>query len=51
MHPYVEKITNLSYEQLKYGVSFSKAYVDFIKFIGKKDAILCTWGNDDIKCI
>lgn len=51
IHPYVEKITNLSYEQLKYGVSFSKAYADFVKFIGKDNTILCTWGNDDIKSL
>ena len=51
IHPYVEKITNLSYEQLKFGVSFFEAYENFVKFIGKKDTILCTWGNDDIKSL
>ena len=35
IHPYVEKITNLSYEQLKFGVSFFEAYENFVKFIKK----------------
>lgn len=51
IHPYVEKITNLTYEQLKNGTKFTKAYHSFIKFIGKEDAIFCTWGNDDIKSL
>lgn len=51
IHPYVEKITNLTYEQLKNGVCFSEAYTSFIKFIGKEDAILCTWGSDDVKSL
>ncbi len=51
IHPYVEKITNLTYEQLKNGILFSEAYTSFVKFIGKEDAILCTWGSDDVKSL
>lgn len=51
IHPYVEKITNLTYEQLKNGTKFTKAYSSLIKFIGKEDAVFCTWGNDDIKSL
>lgn len=51
IHPYVKKITNLNYKQLKNGLFFSEAYSNFIKFIGRDDVVLCTWGSDDIKSL
>lgn len=51
IHPYVKKITNLNYEQLKNGIFFAEAYSNFIKFIGKDETVLCTWGSDDIKSL
>lgn len=51
LHPYVEKITGIKAAQLANQPSFREVYADFIRFIGTKDAILCTWGGDDIKAL
>ncbi len=51
LHPYVEKITGIKSSQLADQPSFREVYADFIRFIGTKDAILCTWGGDDIKAL
>ncbi len=51
LHPFVEKITGITEEQLKNQPIFSEAFKKFISFIGEKDAILCTWGTDDIKSL
>ncbi|WP_317853824.1 3'-5' exonuclease [Chakrabartyella piscis] len=51
LHPYVEKITGIKADQLADKASFKSVYADFTNFIGTKDAILCTWGNDDIKAL
>lgn len=51
LHPYVEKITKIKASQLADQPSFQEVYADFVKFIGTKNAILCTWGGDDIKAL
>lgn len=51
LHPFVEKITGIQEEDLKGQPSFSEAYEAFLRFIGKEEAILCTWGPDDIKSL
>lgn len=51
LHPFVEKITGITEEKLSGQQSFSEAFQKFISFIGSEDAILCTWGADDIKSL
>ena len=48
LHPFVEKITGIREDDLKGQPSFPEAYEAFLRFIGKEDAILCTWGPDAI---
>lgn len=49
IHPYVEKITNITSSMLYDKLSFQDTYKLFIKFCENTDNILCTWGIDDIK--
>ncbi|WMI80173.1 3'-5' exonuclease [Anaerotignum sp. MB30-C6] len=51
LHPFVEKITGLTEDKLKDQQKFTDAFRKFITFIGDEDAILCTWGADDIKSL
>lgn len=51
LHPFVEKITGITEEKLQNQPSFPEAFDRFVSFIGEKDAILCTWGTDDIKSL
>lgn len=51
LHPFVEKITGITMEKLKGCPSFPEAYTAFVKFIGKDESVLCTWGVDDIKAL
>ncbi len=49
LHPYVEKITNLSTKELSHGEDFEDAYEDLLTFLGNEETILCVWGVIDIK--
>ena len=51
IHPYVEKITAITQEDLKNGSPFSEVFNDFCEFVSPGDDILCSWGNDDIKSL
>ncbi len=51
IHPFVEKITGITEEMLKDQPLFPEVFQDFTDFIGTKDAVLCTWGGDDIKSL
>lgn len=51
LHPFVEKITKIRPEQLAGQPSFSEVYPAFLKFIGNEEAVLCTWGGDDVKSL
>lgn len=51
IHPFVEKITSITLEQLKDCPPFPAAYHSFVDFIGKEKSVLCTWGVDDIKSL
>lgn len=51
IHPFVERITGIKESDLKDKGTFAQAYQDFLDFVGKKDAVLCTWGPDDIKSL
>lgn len=51
IHPYVEKITGITLQQIKDCPPFPKAYDAFLTFIGHEKNILCTWGIDDIKSL
>lgn len=49
LHPYVEKITNLSYEELSHGQDFKDVYEELLTFLGPEETILSVWGIVDIK--
>ena len=49
IHPYVEELTNINYEQINSAKFFIDVYKDFINFIGTEDATLVLWGVNDIK--
>lgn len=51
IHPFVEKITGITLEQIKNCPPFPDVYHSFIDFIGKEKSVLCTWGIDDIKSL
>lgn len=51
IHPIVEKITGITYEQIKDCPSFEDAYNAFIEFSCGTESVLCTWGIDDIKSL
>lgn len=47
IHRHVSRITGLTSEDLKNGVSFKDAFDSFISWCGK-DSVILTWGYDDI---
>lgn len=49
LHPYVEELTNISYELINSSKSFSDIYDEFIQFIGTDECVLVSWGVNDIK--
>jgi len=49
LHPYVRRITGLSNASLRNKQSFEEAFSKLIEFTGKKRAIYCVWGANDIK--
>lgn len=51
LHPFVEKITGIREKQLENQPFFPEAYDNFVRFIGAEDAVLCTWGTDDVKSL
>lgn len=51
LHPFVEKITGIRESDLANQPLFPQAFSDFLAFIGTRDAILCTWGPDDVKSL
>jgi DNA polymerase III epsilon subunit-like protein len=50
MHPYVEKITGITADDLKDKPFFPEAYKEFRKFI-EGNKLLCTWGTSDIRAL
>ena len=49
LNPFVAKVTGLSKDTLRNSPKFEEAYRGLVKFIGRERAILCFWGNDDMK--
>ena len=49
LNPFVAKVTGLSKDTLRNSPTFAEAYRGLTRFIGKERAILCFWGNDDMK--
>ncbi|SCI73366.1 sporulation inhibitor KapD [uncultured Clostridium sp.] len=49
LHPYVEELTNITYEQINTSKVFIDVYEDFINFIGDHESTLVLWGVNDIK--
>lgn len=51
IHPYVEKITKIHWNDVKNAPTFPLAYRQFLDFIGTEKSVLSTWGVDDIKSL
>ncbi|MPQ45102.1 3'-5' exonuclease, partial [Clostridium tarantellae] len=49
VHPYVENLTKITNEKLKFCNNFLTVYNKFLNFIGEKDVVICVWGLADIK--
>lgn len=49
LNPFVARVTGLLGSQLRNSPPFSVAYRGLVYFVGKEEATLCFWGNDDIK--
>ena len=49
LNPFVAKVTGLTVQQLRNSPPFNAAYRGLLRFIGKEKAILCFWGNDDMR--
>lgn len=46
--PFITKLTKITTEQLEKEKLFPEVYKDFMKFIGNREYIFCTWGMSDI---
>ncbi|MFI3174672.1 MAG: 3'-5' exonuclease [Bacillota bacterium] len=51
LHPIIGKLTGIKKADLNGQPSFPEAMQAFAEFIGIDDAIICTWGQDDIKSL
>ena len=51
IHPYVEKITGIHRSQVKNGQPFPQSYAEFLAFAGEEEAVICTWGGDDVRAL
>lgn len=49
IHPFVERLTGITTEQLNTGKSFKEVYKEFVEFVNDDKNILCTWGTADMK--
>lgn len=49
IHPYIEKLTQISTNMVMSHEQFPYVYNEFIDFIGNDEFILCVWGACDIK--
>lgn len=47
----VKKLTNISNEDIRTGLPFSKAFSEFSKWLGVRDHIILTWGDADIRVL
>ena len=49
IHPYVARITGFREDMLSGSQSFPDALLELQNFVGKKKAVYCVWGANDIK--
>ncbi|MCL2397366.1 MAG: exonuclease domain-containing protein [Defluviitaleaceae bacterium] len=49
LNPFVARVTGLTGAQLRKSPPFYAAYRGLLRFIGNEDALLCFWGNDDVR--
>lgn len=49
IHPFVSKMTNITYNTVKGASCFNDVYNDFLKFVGDDETIFVVWGGNDIK--
>lgn len=47
----VKSLTNISNEDIRGGVPFSKAFEDFEKWLGGKDTVIMSWGDSDVRVL
>lgn len=49
IHPFIQKMTNITKDHVKDASTFPQVFKDFKKFITSKKAVLCVWGTGDLK--
>jgi inhibitor of KinA sporulation pathway (predicted exonuclease) len=49
MNPHVEKLTNITIDQLSNQYTFDSIFNELCHFIGSRENILCVWGKADVK--
>lgn len=49
IHPFVGKMTGITFNHVKDAPNFPQVYKEFKKFISTKKPILCVWGTADLK--
>ncbi|MBE6047820.1 MAG: exonuclease domain-containing protein [Clostridium sp.] len=49
IHPYVQKLTNITIDMVTQSNNFKKVFDKFIEFIGSDDYTLIVWGTGDLR--
>lgn len=49
IHPFVGKMTKITYEDVKDAPSFIQVYKEFKNFISSSNSVFCVWGSADLK--
>lgn len=47
----VKALTNISNEDIRGGVPFSKAFADFERWLGDRDVVIMSWGDSDVRVL
>ncbi|MGL5327764.1 MAG: exonuclease domain-containing protein [Peptostreptococcaceae bacterium] len=49
IHPFIQKMTSITKDDVKDAPTFPKVFKEFKKFISSKKTVLCVWGTGDLK--
>ena len=49
IHPFVGKMTHITFDKVKNAPTFPAVFKEFKKFISSSSAIMCVWGAGDLK--
>ncbi|WP_294351737.1 3'-5' exonuclease [uncultured Clostridium sp.] len=49
IHPYVEKLTNITIDKVAFCDKFPYIFQEFVSFLGDEDYTLVVWGSEDLR--